>query len=141
MGDEVRDAEQGAAVELFDEEVDALAVERFVGGGEVDQVAVVGDGLLEPKAPGVVLPEGDALGGEGGATPDLLALGEDLDCGESDSMGRSFPLDAEGWLSLSAVLEAEAYIPLRSNRRSEERVAASNLLGPVREPDRSAYRY
>jgi hypothetical protein len=85
--DEIGDAQEGAAGEFFDEEVDALLPEGVVGGGEVDQVAVVADGLGEAEARTVGFPGVDNVGLERLGFPLLLVLGEDLCRVEAETLG------------------------------------------------------
>jgi hypothetical protein len=88
VGDEVGDLQDDATGEFLDEELDALLPHDGVGGGEVDQVAVVADGLGELQALAVGLPVIDGGSIEGFALPLLLVLGEDLDGVEVELFGR-----------------------------------------------------
>ena len=78
MRDEVRDAQQRAAVQLLDEQLDALPPELLVRGTEIDQVTVVADGVLDLRFFLVREPVADFAVGQRLALPLPLVLGEDL---------------------------------------------------------------
>ena len=80
VGDEVGDAELVATAHFFTKGGDAFFPQDGVGGGEVDEVGVVGDDFLEAEAFGVGAEGGDGGFGEGFGGPLLLVFGGEWSC-------------------------------------------------------------
>lgn len=115
MGDEIRNFERNAASEFFYEEIDALFPQGIIWRGEVDEVAVVANGLGKFEAVAVGMPVFDSGQIEGFGLPLLLVFGENLDGVKAEFFGfEKGVLHAAGDGEMGTE-HKEIFLSLRSN--------------------------